>query len=65
MHPAIHYEIAKAHIADLHQAAERDRTAKAARRVRSTPRHQPAHPALRLTAVLRRWVLTVLSVRNT
>jgi len=41
MHP-IHYEMAKARIADLHRQAEQDAIAKAARQARRAKLHRPA-----------------------
>ena len=61
MHPTMHYHLAKARIADLHQQAERDRTARAAR-LASTDRRllMPAHQAMALA----RRALAVLGSRS-
>jgi hypothetical protein len=40
MYPTLHYELAKAHGADLHRQAERDRAARTARLIRKTHRRQ-------------------------
>jgi hypothetical protein len=60
MHPIMHYDLAKARIADLHHQAERDRTARAARLARTdgsrllVPAHQAMALARRALAVLGR-----------
>ena len=59
MHPIMHYDLAKARIADLHKQAERDRMARAARLARTDGSRllAPAHHAMALArhalAVLR------------
>jgi hypothetical protein len=59
MHPIMHYDLAKARIADLHQQAERDRMARAARLARTdgsrllAPAHHAMALARRALAVLR------------
>ena len=63
MHPAIHYEIAKAQVATLHAQGRRDALARAACRARRAQRQKPEHSALALPAV-RRWVLTVLGAHS-
>jgi len=58
MHPIMHYDLAKARIADLHQQAERDRMARAALAARKdgktlqAPGHRAAALARRVLAVL-------------
>jgi len=50
MHPTMHYHLAKAQIAELHQQAERDRMARAARLARRDRSRLlvPAHQAMAL-----------------
>jgi hypothetical protein len=62
MHPTIRYHLAKARIADLHQQAERDRMARAARLAR-TDRTRLLMPAHRAMALARR-ALAVLGARS-
>ena len=54
-----HYEIAKARIADMHQEAQRDALARAAR----APKQPSARRSPRFTFVAARRVLTVLGAR--
>jgi hypothetical protein len=63
MYPTLHYELAKAHRADLRQQAERDRVARTARLVRKA--HSRQFVAGYLTTVFARAfaVLTARSVR--
>jgi hypothetical protein len=64
MYPTIHYEIAKARVAELHQQAQRDALARVARRARRAERQQSRHLASRLPGVAARRVLTVLGARS-
>ena len=62
MHPTIRSHLAKTRIADLHQQAERDRMARAARLAR-TDGGRPLAPAHRAMALARR-ALGVLGARS-
>ena len=62
MHPALHYELMQARLADLHHQAQRDALARAARRAR---KQQSGHPVPRLPAVAARRMVTILSARST
>lgn len=63
MHPAIHYDLMQARVADLRHQAQRDALARVARQARRARRHQPRHRLPALPAVTRR-VLTVLGART-
>jgi hypothetical protein len=65
MHPALHYDMMQARVADLHHQAQRDAVARAARRARRARRHRPGHLAPRLPAVSARRVFTILGARST
>ena len=54
MHPASHYHLAQAKIAEFHSEAERARTARSASRARRTPAPQRSHRVRALPAVLAR-----------
>lgn len=65
MHPTFHDELAAARVADLHQRAARERTAKAASQGRRAQRHHrtgsvPGHIVTRLA----RRVLTLFGGRS-
>ena len=64
MYATINYEIAKARIADMHQDAQRDALARAARKdPRWARKHRSARSAPRLPLAAARRVLTVLGAR--
>jgi hypothetical protein len=65
MHPALHYDLMQARLADLHHQAQRDALAHAARRARRARKQQSGRPVPRLPAVAARRVLTILSARST
>jgi hypothetical protein len=64
MHPALSYEIAKAHIADLHRQAQRDALASAVRQARRARRRESAHRQPTRRSVAARRVIAVLSARS-
>jgi hypothetical protein len=61
MHPAIHDDLAKARIADLHRQARRDALARTASKARRAPAHQHGHRLRGFPAVTARRVITALT----
>jgi hypothetical protein len=62
MHPIIHGDVAKARISELHQQAERDRMARAARAARKA--HGRHFVPRRLATVAARRVLAMLAAHS-
>jgi hypothetical protein len=64
MHPALHYQLMQARVADWHAQAQRDALARTARQAHRAQRHRPKRPVPGFPALALRRVLAVLGARS-